>query len=62
MFKEQMTEPYIFDEWKPNLYLLIISMFMFVCVMWIAEIKVALFVLVSLLIFGFSISFSKKKK
>ncbi len=52
---------YIFDEWKPNLYFLIVSLVLFVLII-ITSVDVFQEILISItfLLFGWSFSFAKK--
>ncbi|KKN59816.1 hypothetical protein LCGC14_0538140 [marine sediment metagenome] len=53
---------YIFDEWQPNMILMIITLLIYVYIIYIASIKISFLVLLVFLLFGWSISFSKPLK
>ena len=57
-----MKKKYIFNEWQPNIVLLILSMALFVWLIVSNPLKLALQICLFALLFGWSFSFSKKVK
>jgi len=58
----KQKERYIFDEFTPNPYLLIISLIGYFIMIFVADMRTAAVGCISFLLFAWSIAFSKQKK
>ena len=57
-----MMSEYIFDTWKPNLYLIMLSLGLFAFLIVSLNILYSVILTIAIIFFGWSFSFSKRLK